>query len=174
MYNYVLKGLVESFRMQDMAAFEVIFEEFKKSIYYYARKQKNEDIIGELTLFLIELIYRIDIERFSDDKSEDMRKYISVSIKNKYISICRKNASENAVLREAYENDLISDYSQERHLDICEALELLTPRQRDIIVCRYIYCLSDFEISQIFKISRQAVNRLRNRALKELKEYYSV
>lgn len=174
MYNYVLKGLIESFRHQDVAAFEVIFEEFKKNIYYYARRQKNEDLIGELTLFLIELIYRIDIERFRDDKSDDMRKYISVSLKNKYISICRKQTAENTLFSDIYKEDLISGSNLEDSLDIWDALKCCTPRQREIIICKYIYCLSDFEISEIFKISRQAVNRLKNRGLKELKEYYSM
>lgn len=174
MYNCVLRNLILSFRSQDVAAFELIFDEFKRIIYYYARKQKNEDIIGELTLFLIELLYKIDISRFKADRSEELRNYISVSLKNKYISFCRKQSKDNSVLREVYEEDLISYGSADMHIDICEALGCLTERQRDIIICKYIYCLSDFQIGEIFKISRQAVNRLKNRALKELKEYYSI
>ncbi len=174
MYNYVLKGLIENFRMQDMAAFEIIFDEFKSRIYSYARKQKNEDLIGELTLFLIELIYHMDIDKFCSDKSDGLERYILVSLKNKYISVCRKSTKEKAMFREAYESALISVDSAETMVDICEALSNLTERQRNIIICKYIYCLSDFQIAEIFKISRQAVNRLKNRGLKVLKEYYSM
>ncbi len=174
MYNYVLKGLIENFRMQDMAAFEIIFYEFKSRIYSYARKQKNEDLIGELTLFLIELINHMDIDRFCSDKSDGLERYISVSLKNKYISFCRKNAREKDMLRDPFESALISVDSAESRVDICEALSNLTERQRDIIICKYIYCLSDFQIAEIFKISRQAVNRLKNRGLNTLKEYYSM
>ena len=59
------------------------------------------------------------------------------------------------------------------YLDICDALENLTERQKGVIICKYIYCLSDSQISEIFKISRQSVNKLKNRALNVLKEYYS-
>ncbi len=174
MYNCVLKNLILRFRFQDVEAFEMIFDEFKRNIYAYARKQKSEDVVGELTLFLIELLYKIDISRFKSDRNEDLRNYISVSLKNKYISLCREQTKEKTVIRDVYEEDLISYGSAEMHLDICEALECLTDRQRDIIICKYIYCLSDFQIGEFFKISRQAVNRLKNRALKELKEYYSM
>ncbi|MBR4972998.1 MAG: sigma-70 family RNA polymerase sigma factor [Clostridia bacterium] len=174
MYNCVLKGLIENFRMQDMAAFEIIFDEFKSRIYSYARKQKSEDLIGELTLFLIELIYYMDVDKFCSDKSDGLERYILVCLKNKYISICRKKVKEKDMLKEAYDTDLISLDSAETRIDICEALSNLTERQRDIIICKYIYCLSDFQIAEIFKISRQAVNRLKNRGLKVLKEYYSM
>lgn len=173
-YNYVLKNLIENFRRQDMAAFEIIYEEFKSRISFYARKQRNEDLIGELTLFLIELIYHIDIDKFCSDKSEGLERYILVSLKNEYISICRKSIKEKDFLRETYESALADVDSTEMRVDICEALGNLTKRQRDIIICKYIYCLSDFQIAEIFKISRQAVNRLKNRGLKVLKEYYSM
>lgn len=172
MYNYVLKSLVSGFRQQDKESFEIIYDEFKPIINYYSRRQKDEDIIGELTLFLLELLYHIDLDRFDSDKSEDLRKYISVSLKNKYISLCRKKAKENVVLKDFCEEELIYESSAQMYIDINEAFEKLTERQKSIIVCKYIYCLSDSQISDMFKISRQAVNRLKNRALTVLKEYY--
>lgn len=160
--------------MQDMSAFEIIYDEFKDRIYSYARKQKNEDLIGELTLFLIELIYHIDIDKFCSDKSEVLERYVLVSLKNKYISLCRKRTKENEMIREVCESALADIDSTEIRIDICEALGNLTQRQRDVIICKYIYCLSDFQISELLKISRQAVNRLKIRGLKVLKEYYSI
>ena len=42
--------------------------------------------------------------------------------------------------------------------------------QRDVILLRYYKDYSDREISEKLKISRQAVNRAKNRGLKRLKE----
>lgn len=173
MYNRVLKNLILSFRRQDVGAFELIYDEFKNIIYYYARKQNNEDIVGELTLFLIELLYRINLGNFKSDISVDLRKYISVSLKNKYISILRKQMKDSLILRDVYEEDLIYNNPAPMYLDICDAFENLTERQKSVVVCKYIYCLSEKQISQMLNISRQAVNRLKNKALDVLKEYYS-
>lgn len=174
MYNRVLKKLILSFRRQDVGAFELIYDEFKDIIYYYARKQNDEDIIGELTLFLIELLYKINLSNFKSDTTVDIRKYISVSLKNKYISILRKQTKDNIILRDVYEEDLIYNNPAPMYIDICDAFENLTERQKSVVVCKYIYCLSEKQISQMLNISRQAVNRLKNKALDVLKEYYSV
>lgn len=173
MYNRVLKKLILSFRKQDVGAFELIYDEFKDIIYYYARRQNDEDIIGELTLFLIELLYRINLSNFKSDTTVDIRKYISVSLKNKYISILRKQTKDNLILRDVYEEDLIYNNPAHMYMDICDAFENLTERQKSVVVCKYIYCLSEKQISQMLNISRQAVNRLKNKALIVLKEYYS-
>ena len=172
MYNRVLKKLILSFRKQDVGAFELIYDEFKDIIYHYARRQNDEDIIGELTLFLIELLYRINLSNFKSDTTVDIRKYISVSLKNKYISILRKQTKDNLILHDVYEEDLIYNNPAPMYMDICDAFENLTERQKSVVVCKYIYCLSEKQISQMLNISRQAVNRLKNKALIVLKEYY--
>ena len=174
MYNYALKDLILSFRLQNSNAFELIYDEFKRIIYHYARKQKNEDIIGELTLFLIELLYRIDLSRFKNDDSEDLKKYIMVSIKNKYITILRNQMREKMLFEDFPEENIVYDSPAQIYVDMNEAFEGLTDRQKSIIVCKYIYCLSDVQISEMLKISRQAVNRLKNRALKVLENYYGM
>ena len=68
-----------------MTAFTLIFEEFKKLINFYGAKLCYEDAVPELTLFLIELLYEINLDRFPDDNQEDIHKYIAACIKNKYI-----------------------------------------------------------------------------------------
>ncbi|HAQ41984.1 MAG TPA: hypothetical protein DCM73_14895 [Clostridiales bacterium] len=48
----------------------------------------------------------------------------------------------------------------------------LTELQKKIIVYRYIYGYSSQEIAQKLKVSRQAVNRTKNRAIKVIKTVY--
>ena len=48
----------------------------------------------------------------------------------------------------------------------------LTALQRKVLVIRYLYGYSDAEIADQLHISRQAVNRAKNRAVAVLKEKY--
>ncbi|MGE5632228.1 MAG: sigma factor-like helix-turn-helix DNA-binding protein [Caulobacteraceae bacterium] len=49
-------------------------------------------------------------------------------------------------------------------------LKSLSSLQKEIIRKRFLQGYSDSEIAQIFHISRQAVNRTKNRALLKLKD----
>lgn len=173
MYNYLLKELIERFKKQEISAFEMIYEEFKGLMNFYARKLAYEDAIGELTLFLIELIYGVKLTKFPCDKTDSLHRYIAVAIRNKYIELSKKKSRENNFCLELYECDIKQNSFIER-IQVEEALQYLTERQRKIIVYKYIYGLSDCQIANMLSITRQSVNRLKNRGLKELKNYYGV
>jgi len=174
MYNYVLKNLIISFRKQDMTAFGIIFDEFKGLINFYSNKLCDDDLAGELTLFLIELLYKINLNRFSPDKNNSIKKYIAVSIRNKYIALSKSLNKEKLLKSYSFDDEIKQIPFNEDDICIKEALEYLTERQRNIIVYKYVYCLSDSQISQMLNISRQAVNKLKNKGLKELKLYYDI
>lgn len=171
MYNSLLKGLIEKFRKQDMNAFTLIYDEFKRLIYLYCGRLGDDDAVQEMTLFLIELLYGIELSRFKSDESDGLKRYIAVALKNKYIAIAKENQHYKSCCGELFEEYAQNSLAPEQLL-ISEALECLTDKQRIIIVYKYIYCLSDCEISAITGISRQAVNRLKNRALHILKQFY--
>ena len=54
---------------------------------------------------------------------------------------------------------------------LAEAIAQLPKDKRDVILLAYFVGLNDRKISERIDISRQAVNRRRNTALKELREY---
>lgn len=172
MENYLLKKLIVSFREGDMQAFAVIYEVFKKIIHYYSRKIGDEDSYQELMIFLIETLYSIELSKFSSDTRDNLKRYIAVALRNKYIAISKKNQSEGKEILCLCENDAIYNGSDDNIL-IRDMLGKLSHKQRQIIVYRYIYGYSDAEISDILGISRQAVNRLRNRGIAVLREIYS-
>lgn len=173
MYNYLLKELIERFKNQEISAFEMIYDEFKGLINFYARKLAYEDAIGELTLFLIELIYSVKMTKFPYDKTDSLHRYIAVAVRNKYIELSKKKSCENSFCFELFESDGKENSAIER-IQIEEALAYLTERQKKIIVYKYIYGFSDCQIAKLLSITRQSVNRLKNRGLKELKNYYGV
>lgn len=171
MCNSLFKKLIEKFRKGDATAFGLIYEQFKKLILFYGSKIGDDDTVQELNIFLIELLYDIDLSLFPATSTNGIQKYIAVSIRNEYLKISQRNARYNAVFSELYETEL-SDSFADDGLFIDEALSFLSQKQRLIILYKYIYSYTDSEIAIMLGISRQAVNRLKNRALSVLKEYY--
>lgn len=172
MHNSLLLSLIKKFKEQDMNAFTIIYDEFKKLILLYSTKIQDEDATQELTLFLIELLYNIDISKFKNDFSDSLKRYIAVSIRNKYISLSKQKVKYINQTSELFEDIFLTEQPFCEKLDIYRALSKLTYKQKTVIIYRYIYCYSDAEIAKLFSISIPAVNRLKNRALETLKEYY--
>ena len=172
MNNKELLELIEKFRMQDMSAFSAVYEEFERLILFYSCKSGGEDYIQELTIFLIELLYSIKTEKFKRDSSLCLKKYMAVAIRNKYINLCRESIKYESLFTEAEEKDFCYCSSADEPILIKDMLKKLSPRQRTVIKYKYLYGYSDVELSQLLNISRQAINRLKNRAITVLKEYY--
>lgn len=172
MENLELKSLILNFRKEDMLAFEPIYSEFKRYIRFYSKKLGYEDALQELTLFLIELLYDIDLNLFKNDLSDGLSRYIAVSIRNKYIALSKENSRYALMCTELYESEVFYTDSAVEKVCIEEALSNLTNRQRLIIIYKYILNYSDAEISSLLGISRQAVNRIKNRAFSVLRNFY--
>ena len=171
MCNRCLKPLIEKFKKQEMSFFEPIYDVFKKLIMFYSKKLCYDDAAGDLTLFFIELLYQIDLSKFLLDDSLSIKKYIAVSIKNQYIALSVNNDRYNKISNKLYNN--LDGYSPnfEEQFSLLESINVLSEKQRMTIIYKYIYGYSDFEIAVLLGVSRQAVNRLKNRALSILREF---
>lgn len=69
-------------------------------------------------------------------------------------------------------HEILADKTMENVEDIVLTsilIDSLTKQQKYVIAMKFIYGLSENEIAEILKISRQAVNRTKNRALQKLK-----
>ena len=173
MENRMLKNLILSFRGGEIKAFPVIYEEFKKMINFYSRKIGDEDSGQELMMFLIETLYGIELERFISDSNDNLKRYIAVALRNKYIALSKANVRDLTMLLDLYEKDAIYNYSDDEIL-LRDMLGSLSEKQRKIIIYKYIYGYSDLEISKILCISRQAVNRLKNRGFDIIRENFAL
>jgi len=172
MKNYNFLKLIETFRCGEMDAFVEVYDLFKDLIKYYSIKTNDEDFAEELTVFLLELLYDIDLKKFRPDNSDGLHRYISVAIRNKYIALSKKNQVYCQTEKKFCENDFLCTNNPDSAFFIKECLKLLPVRQRTVILYRYVYCYSDAEIALLLNISRQAVSRLRTRALNTLREYF--
>lgn len=172
MNNKILVPLIIRFKNRDMSAFSEIYEAFKDLINFYSKRLGGEDYNQELTVFLLELLYEIELSRFKSDASDGLNRYIAVSIRNRYYAISKENQQYNSLLHNGDINDLYCCSSADAKLLLKEMLKILSKRQRDIIIYKYIYGYSDVELGDLLNISRQAVNRLKNRAIDSMYEYY--
>ena len=110
------------------------------------------------------------ISRFIGAKGDELSHYIAVCLRNKYIAFSCQNENFKKVSRWApSETTFAEDFSKRTFLK--DALKYLTPKQRTVITLKYIYDYSDAEIALNLNISRQAVNRIKNRAIEVLREY---
>ena len=171
MENLSLKMLIGKFKNQDMSAFAVIYDEYKRLLQFYSAKVGGDDALQELTVFLVELLYSIDASRFEADTSTGLARYIAVCLRNKYIEISKREQRCKNFENQFIENcDFVHTDTFEK-LEIAEAIKALSHKQRLVVILKYIYGFSESEIALRFNISRQSVNRLINRALQNLRNY---
>lgn len=168
-----LRVLLDFFGSGDMGAFPPIYSEFEKLIHFYGRKLRREDAVQELTVFLLELLWKLSDDHCDFESSEGLKRYIAVCIRNQYIALSKAEQKQRLELElfedMPYETIGFDDFGD---LMMMDALSCLTPKQHEIIVLKYVYKYNDCEIAQRLKITRQAVNRLKNRAIHTLKQYY--
>ena len=131
-------------------------------------KMDTEDAMSEFTLELIRIINKFPAK---DEYDLDMYvlSYIKKSIRNSYISLSKKQTSLNITYLEDFNNIGIEE-SQLSAFWMNDILLKLTPVQRDVIILKYYHGYTVNEIANIMNISRQAVNQMKKRALKHLKE----
>ena len=174
MNNSVLKMYINSFKNQNSEIFSLILRAFRRLINHYALLLKSEDDRQELNLFFIELLFSIDTEKFASDNSNGLSRYIAVCIRNKFIELSKKKQKpdfDNIRFCEDY--CMANDDNFELKFEISQLLNFLTDKQKQVIFYRYYCNYSDNEISEIMGISRQAVNKIKNRALNVLRILYS-
>ncbi len=173
MCNEILKKLILNFKKGDTQSFLLIYKVFERLIRLYAARVDYEDTKAELDLFLIELLHKLDLTRFSSDYSFSIQKYIAVSIRNRYLDLLKKQIERIQKTLPLFEfSDTKEDYYDEKIM-LPDAFALLTPKQRMVLKGKYIFGYNDVEISKMMGTTRQAVNSIKNRAFEVLRAYYN-
>lgn len=169
-----LYEMVMNARTGDKEALQNLVERFQPLIKKYKRKLNYDGADTDLIICFIETIHKIPIYRDNHIINEEcIVGYINKSIKNKYIYFSKKYSKVYRVEVEL-NLDIAGDDANskvEDNVSIEELLDKLSERQRRVIEGIFFKNTTEVEISRQLNISRQAVNRTKNRALKCLKEY---
>ncbi|MFZ2540065.1 MAG: sigma-70 family RNA polymerase sigma factor [Oscillospiraceae bacterium] len=149
-----------------------LITEFRPLISKHSLCLKGNDAKSEVTLAFIEIIHKINLSGFNrDNKNYALIYYIKKSIQNASYSLSHKNhliQNMNVEFDDRIKVPFVNE-SINLQVEFKDMFTALTPLQKNVIVYKYYYGYSDAEIGNQMSVSRQAVNRIKIRALTELK-----
>ncbi|WP_035288609.1 sigma-70 family RNA polymerase sigma factor [Clostridium sp. KNHs214] len=165
--------LINKWKSKDKDALLILIQKFNPLIQKYSKKLMYDGAESDLTIAFIEILNKIPLEKATMKNSKFILSYINTSIKNKFIKLSKYN---NAFLYNEIKLNLeitmdCNNNSIEDSLILNSALSNLSKYQRKIIIDKFFKEKSEIEISKELGISRQAVNKTKNIALKKLKKY---
>lgn len=152
----------------------LIIEKFNPLLNKYCKKLNYDGAKTDLIICLLEVIQNIPIDTNADLQNDNcIVGYINYSIIHKYINLSKKNTM---IINNEIEliTNIVGENSYstiDDTLCINELLDKLTEVQKKIIISIYINNISESDLARQMHISRQAINRSKNRALNNLKKY---
>lgn len=153
-----------------------VIGKFTPTIKKFSRELGYETSETDLIISLINIIKRIKLNTLKLDNDGVIISYIYNALKMKKIDLFRKHVKgiqdELEINLELIKGEDDRNYNDiENKLFVKEILQILTKNQRDVLVKKFIEGYSDIEIADNLHISRQAVNKMQNKALKILRIY---
>jgi len=161
----------------DKAVMLALIEQFNPLIAKYSRLLNTEDAFEEMRLVFIELIMELKLDKLRSHSDGVIVAYITKTIRTRYIDKNKRRELEDDTV---YWDDL--DEFLQRKLepsnplfsaeeDFIRAIPpgILNEKELDIITMVYLYGYSAAEIARAKEITRQAVNQIKLRALRKLK-----
>ena len=144
-------------------------KKFQLLIKKFARQLNYDCAETDLIIYLLEFIKKMDIEKMSRLSEGEIVNYIIKLLRNKKIDIYRKNCLALEEIHTEEDCYVENKLEIEDQMDLNQLINTLPDKHRIVIVSKYIYGYSDAEIGTSLGISRQAVNKLKNKALEKLK-----
>lgn len=85
-----------------------------------------------------------------------------------------KHEQKNTIVLLDDEGAVMDSSSLDEHskIEFYDILEAISSKQREVIILKYIKQMTDIEIAEYLGVTRQSVNRLRNRAVEKIKSSY--
>lgn len=154
----------------------LIIEKFMPSIKKFARELSYPEAKTDLIISLLEGLPKYSC-KFTDEVDEGIVvSYIYCMLKNKKVDLYRKNILRRStdVLNDDLLQNVASTESFEDEFELLDSLNMLTGKQKKIILLKYYHGYSDVEMSTVFNISRQSVNKIKIRALEKLNKTYHI
>ena len=152
----------------------LLIKKFEPIIKKLSRKLNYEEAETDLIIFFIEFVKSINLEKFKIKNDGIIVNYIKKSLYNKYTKLLSKKILNNIDNIEYRDNHILSQ-DDKTNIFLYEYIKLnLNRTQSMVIYYKYIHDLSDIEISRKLNISRQAVNKAKNKSLYKLQHEYFI
>lgn len=174
----MLRDLVKKAQENDKEAMLKLIEQFAPLLRKYSRKLNYEDSYEEMTLFFIELIKSFRLDKLSCTEDGVITAYINVSVRHfhdKKIAESINRQKEIPLSDLTEEQVYYAQASCAREDTASLFLEfntgnLLNQREQRVIHQIFVEGYTTAEIARLSHKSRQAVNQLKHRALKKLRD----
>lgn len=165
-------GKVKRYRDGESECLIEIITLFNPVLSKYSKLVDGEDTKQDLIMHLMKVLRTAKFydENLCEDKL--IFSYILKSIRYEYI---RLSKNKNKISFNEMELNLDVEVAYdgfENEFELMDMFKILSEREAYIIKLIYIYYLSASEVADYMKISRQAVNQAKNRALKKIKKLY--
>ncbi|TCO70417.1 RNA polymerase sigma factor (sigma-70 family) [Marinisporobacter balticus] len=167
-----LYALIEAAQKENKESTANIFSHFHPTIKKLSKGLHYEEAETDMIILFLELIKNINIENFYDADDKQIASFIHKYLRNRSLDLFRKYELRHTPWIEM-NYDILSDENTpdiESTVFISMLLNALIPLQRQVILRKFIYGFSDAEIAKQLGVSRQAINRIKNRALDNLKK----
>lgn len=168
-----LAKLVEKAK-EEKRNMEVLVERFMPLIRHLAHRlpYDNQDAEQDMKLAFLTLIHRIDLAEMRSLEDPYLLGYLEKAMRNRCWNLrdryCRERNREQPLDDAVILSQDSSPFEERVELELL--CGNLTERQKQILVLKYRYGYSDAELSEKLHITRQAVNRAKNRGLQELRK----
>lgn len=158
----------------------LIIEQFRPLINKYNNKFFNEDIESELIITIIETTKKINLEKFDPDIPGAIFNYFAFTLKNTFLDLLRASSknSEHILL---FEDELLNTFEDsnpftdlESNLEFKNLIHNLNELQKEVLTDIYLKGLSDTDIARKRNVSKQAIGRIKKRALQKIKSEYAL
>lgn len=164
--------LFQSAQLGDEESILKLYNKFIPKIRKCARLLNYETAETDITIRFLEFIKNTNFNALNSKSDGAVVNYTNKFFNNAYLNLLRTHMSKIKYVYLDDENTFTNDipYYDKRD-DLEDAyLSYLTELQKKIIILKYVYGYSDDEIAKDLQISRQAVNRTKNRGLDTIKE----
>ena len=170
----------ENFLCGDDEAYTYIYREYSQALYAYGMHFTSDK--GLVEDCILDVFIKIFQNRRHLQSTDNIKLYLFIALKNKLFNIFRKDIKysqidslEPVFAAEYTIEDEIIENEREQFLNekMIRMLEVLSPRQKEIIYYRFVEGLSYEEICQIMDMNYQSTQNLIQRSLKKLRTTFS-
>lgn len=170
----------ENFLCGDDKAYTYIYREYSQALYAYGMHFTSDK--GLVEDCIQDVFIKIFQNRRHLQSTDNIKLYLFIALKNMLFNIFRKDIKysqidslEPVFAAEYTIEDEIIENEREQFLNekMIRMLEVLSPRQKEIIYYRFVEGLSYEEICQIMDMNYQSTQNLIQRSLKKLRTTFS-
>ncbi len=164
---------IEKAKKGDKDNMKLLIVKFEPILNSLSYKLEYDCAKTDLTIFLIKLIEGIKLGCIENISDGALVKYIQKSLYREYYKLNKSRLIIEVELNDVFslESNEYKDSEYKILLDEFEAKSIINERQKYMLLKKYCHLSTEEEIASELKVSRQAVNKMHNVAIRNIKKY---